>query len=1828
MRVLPQGLMCSHDVGTTAAISPVRGALPCLRLRPWRIQVSHIQHRDCGTCAPSTLEASARYVSNGGAGTAHKWASSRDFSSSLSSAAPRYRSQECGAIGSQTSPQPRRVARCRAKPSTASSAKAVASIVMNPPASRATSSPSLLHCLGTVESSDTQEQEPTLQGSSIQRAQHSFPIPLSSTASETGAAPRSPASVPRQGSGNSLDNRAAGCESFRSSNPPQMSPYRSAAVNSSVDAHVQQSTSSAIRRQKAPMVQPRADRKGKSQRQSSSRMRSLPGGNLTDAAGVSPLSVDKGAEERVVEMLRSDLQQVNPDAVFVMPAPSMHHVPHSQLLRCVLELPLNGCCRSEDSNEKEIFAIGQSKKAKVARALCFMHAEQLLDHYMSTRVTPLPSEASGFTAPPPLEERALPPRPETPKPQGYRSWDEYVDASAAYVQAVAARVRQETCAREEVPLSGHPVADRATELLRRHPKRYCRPTALQELNESIRDASSLMTVAHLEGIVFVATLVLDPQTGLTATGVAKNTKTAKRQCAAHALCILRLLQEDAEGRQEADGSGRSRRRGAQKGTRNKKDVAHHPSAPLESVLRQMQPAYRKLVRYHHLLFGKASLAPQMTFTKESSTTSSSTSTSTTMYRCHLTLNGLRCDGTGINRFEAERAAMETAIADLMLYDKRIQAVQAFVNAHPSIPPESIPSAALPAELVAELQAQLWSVREQQAAAAAKAAAEDATGGIGCDDGSDTADNCKDRARGMNGWTLLHSSERAFAMDPSYAAQMLNDLLAIRRDPVYLTQFHPRRSTLAMATVKTQVLDAVQRHRVTVVCGTTGCGKTTQVPQYIFDHEIEHGRGGFCNILVTQPRRLSAFSIAERIAQERLSTVGKDVGYAVRLDSRPGRHITVCTTGVLLQIFSTHPDLEHVSHLIIDEVHERDINCDVILALVKQLLTRNPHLRVVLMSATMQADVFAGYFGVDTPVVQVEGAVYPVAIRYLDEIASEAATAQFYSPAFDTVSSGTPDYQQKKAAAKSVSLAKSSDIVSCRVDRRKFLKTDYNLIAYLIHRAVQVDLQNNTEGKSILVFLPGWKELTSAMAAIKEYHGPYALPAAESRFHIILLHSTVDSAKQRECFMPAPPDTVKVVLATNIAESGITIDDAAVVIDTGLIKTTTWESRPIATYQHATKGTVSSSPSENSAFAHTPLDKVAVSCGTEGSNNSGISVPTPVFSTQLTLGYASQANCTQRKGRAGRTQGGVCYRLFTKELWDSLPAFPEADIHRVPLMQVLLKLLSLGHANPKETLQTFLEPPSSTNVDASMEVLRGIGAVGKMDKLTPLGEYLALLPCDPRIGKMIIVGTVLGCLDSVLTVAACTDVCPYATNRDVAAEARKKRSVLSCRSQSDHISFLNAYNAFCANGENDDFAAFNLLHTGNLRVISKYKAQYREILRQAGLISPQDEFVGVPESVDGVDTISCLEHGHFDNDSDTIENTAIHSEGEKVVSSAVNLSAQSASVSGPAPLSYPGTLCVDTNALSRHSFDVALVKACVCAALFPNVALLRPPSKTPSAAQRLRAARKVELRTKHFASITPSKDSVCRRVGGCHSDAVPNRDEVLSQLRQDSRSDTADSAASSMSPARPVPALFYVFQDVFGLREPRRDFLTNLSAVSLWALLLFGASESTTEYNAELSICVVDGWIALHIDRATYALVTQLRQSLFECLRGKYNNPQDAQNNSALETVTTVCRRLLKAPVLEMAAEKSPDTACSGAAVRQQSSWQLVDIGSIVDPLVHLRHGDVGDDKAAVVTEEDALLHSDGDDDEDLSNSNPVDQDDDDDNDKGSTSKGSQKKVAD
>ncbi|EAN99155.1 ATP-dependent RNA helicase, putative [Trypanosoma cruzi] len=1319
------------------------------------------------------------------------------------------------------------------------------------------------------------------------------------------------------------------------------------------------------------------------------------------------LQVDMRAETQIESFLRSQLREDGSSMLLSTNASSLPivrviNVPRSTLKRAVLEFHVRGI---------PVRALGQSTRAKRARALCFMHAARLIDHFSvegtDSSAAPLPlEEGTELNAQKKYLKRVMsirktqafgPP----PQPEEYDCWEDYVDESRRHIERQEQERRNEAFQLLRIPHTGNPLVDRAAEMTEQ--ERCTDRLALQKLNNELLGVSKGVNIVRISHRVFVATLTLDSVTNLVATGVAESSQEAKQRAAMHALNILTLVKEQRQA-SAVDGKASA-------------FAGRGSCASPDAVSLSLTPRYSKMLDFFSLFFG---VTPAPVFTREGNS-----------YICHMDLDGVKCTGQGINRFEAERHAIENALGEMELYDERLQGINSIIAQYPNIQPRCVPTAKLPEALRNEIHAFVQRCRtELHFPVDGNTVGNEGHGGtpekILTDDVLDAETRAAIKA--------LEDVRR----DEAYARRLRDRLCNLRADPKYLEKFHMRRSSLAIASVEQRILDAMDQHRVVVVCGTTGCGKTTQVPQYILDREIMEERGDRCCIVVTQPRRLSAFSIADRIASERLDVVGKDVGYAVRLDARPGRHITLCTTGVLLQMLSGMPSLDTVSHLVIDEVHERDINCDVALALVKELLMedKNKRLKVLLMSATMQSEMFASYFG-DVPVISVEGAVYPVKVCYLDHVAhlfQHSSPPGYYSPMFDALSSATTSQGRNTYRGR-------GGYRGTRWQLTTPPKTDYALIARLIERSVEVDLHGEVEGKSVLVFLPGWKELIAAKQALEALNG-------EQRYHIILLHSSVDAKKQRECFSPAPEGFVKVVLATNIAESGITIDDAAVVIDTGLIKQTSWVSRATGTQQ------------EHHASS---------------------------YSTQLALQYASRANCTQRKGRAGRTQGGICYRLFTREVWDVLPFFQEAEIHRVPLTQVLLTLLSLGHTKPKETLQRFIEPPSVKNVEASMRQLRSLGAVTADEKLTPLGLYLSRLPCDPRIGKMIMMGAVLRCMDSALTMAATADVSPFVTSREVSFEVRQKRHAFSMGSQSDHISVLNAYNAFCARQGDGVFASEQYIHRNNMRIISRYKQQYRDILRRSGFIrdgesfsleAPEDEFI-IPND-DAV-----------------------------------------------APLH------VDSGLLSLDAADVTLVKACLCAALFPNVAVLDPSPLLQGG----KRAKTLVMRTATHKNISPSKDSACRRLGPPRAHGVLTPKEFFGR----------DAESGAEAPV--IPSMFYIYQSIFCVQESREEFLTQVSSVSLWALLLFGVGEADMRFDPLLQLCIVGGWIGIHIDASSFATLHALRTTLHTCVWRKYQKPDDEKNNEALEVLRRLCKEVLQSPPND----------------KEQYLNRLVDTGRILSP---------------------------------------------------------------
>ncbi|KAJ4768713.1 ATP-dependent RNA helicase [Rhynchospora pubera] len=382
-----------------------------------------------------------------------------------------------------------------------------------------------------------------------------------------------------------------------------------------------------------------------------------------------------------------------------------------------------------------------------------------------------------------------------------------------------------------------------------------------------------------------------------------------------------------------------------------------------------------------------------------------------------------------------------------------------------------------------------------------------------------------------------------------------------------------RAALPIAKLKDQFLGLLRENDVIVVCGETGCGKTTQVPQFILDDMIESGVGGFCNIVCTQPRRIAAMSVAERVSDERCEpSPGSDnslVGYQVRLDSARNEQtkLLFCTTGILLRKLSTNKHFEGITHVVVDEVHERSLLGDFLLIVLKSLIEKQASsgchkLKVLLMSATVDANLFSRYFGY-CPVISAEGRTHPVSTLFLEDVYEKI---NYYLPS-DSPASGNFMLSNKEKGPKGSSSVnnrrgKKSLVLSSWGDdstlSEEYINPNYSACSYNTYSerthqnlkrvnedVVDFDLledlvcyiDKNYPAGAILVFLPGITEidlLVDKLTANYQFGGPsdWVLP----------LHSLLSSADQRKVFQSPPENIRKVIVATDIAETSITIDE--------------------------------------------------------------------------------------------------------------------------------------------------------------------------------------------------------------------------------------------------------------------------------------------------------------------------------------------------------------------------------------------------------------------------------------------------------------------------------------------------------------------------------------------------------------------------------------------------------------------------------------------------------------------------------------------------------------
>nr|CAH7744575.1 unnamed protein product [Callosobruchus chinensis] len=705
----------------------------------------------------------------------------------------------------------------------------------------------------------------------------------------------------------------------------------------------------------------------------------------------------------------------------------------------------------------------------------------------------------------------------------------------------------------------------------------------------------------------------------------------------------------------------------------------------------------------------------------------------------------------------------------------------------------------------------------------------------------------------------------------FSGKLANGLAAVPRLPEFVREVSEIRANLPIQEKRQEILDAIRNNQIVVISSETGSGKTTQVPQYILEEMASANSP--CKIICTQPRRISTISAAERVSYERGETLGSSIGYHIRLEQKYGIHTNLiyCTTGVFLRnLMCGSQGLKNISHIILDEIHERDKLTDFLLICLKQALPSYPNLKIILMSATVNTNKFLNYFG-GGEILSIPGRLFAIDVISLEQILMltkymspkmrekkarsgeknlpepqpdmpveehledplvdealdeylnfsenydykihyEEATAQL---GLYFLSEGVSiDYQHSQNGRTALMIAaflgdkefitrlcnmganmaladkmgktafdyakespettrlleyiKSrrtgiSDTQDSEDNNREALEMlklydqttsddsiDYDLIATIISF-----IHNSSQEGGILVFLPGYDEIMLCNDRIA------AAPLKDGTYNVYFLHSSMNMKTQQDVFKKTYGKR-KIILSTNIAETSITIDDVVFVIDTGKAKEKCYDS----------------------------YNKVS----------------------SLQTHWISQACAKQRMGRAGRTRPGMCFRLYSKQRYESMEEERVPEILRVSLEELCLhtKVLAPVGTSIHSFLTNAPDPPSANSIKVAIENLQFLGALDKEEDLTCLGRYLAQLSIEPHLGKMMLYGVIFRCLDPVLTLAAAMahkdpfQLPPQANLRTHAAERRKEliEDILS-----DHVLYLQVFKKWQESSLNGSVGAF-------------------------------------------------------------------------------------------------------------------------------------------------------------------------------------------------------------------------------------------------------------------------------------------------------------------------------------------------------------------------------------------------------------------------------------
>lgn len=533
-----------------------------------------------------------------------------------------------------------------------------------------------------------------------------------------------------------------------------------------------------------------------------------------------------------------------------------------------------------------------------------------------------------------------------------------------------------------------------------------------------------------------------------------------------------------------------------------------------------------------------------------------------------------------------------------------------------------------------------------------------------------------------------------------------------------------RQQLPVYEAKPRIQSLVRKYRSVLLVGETGSGKTTQVPQFVLEMQPQ------CAIACTQPRRVAAMSVSERVAEELDVALGEEVGYTIRFDdvSSEKTRIKYLTDGMLLREAMIDPLLSRYSVIILDEAHERTVATDILLGMVKDLTQKRPELRCIVMSATLEEQKFQKYF-TEAPLIHITGRMFGVELYF----------------------SKTPEANYVEAA---------------------------------IRTSTQIHL---FEGPGdILVFLCGEDEIQLACERLEVgiSMAQSSTPGCDkSPFVVLPLYSALPPQQQRKVFRTVPEGTRKIVVATNIAETSLTIDGVVFVVDCGFSKQKVFNPR-------------------------LRIESLLV---------------TPI----------SQAAASQRCGRAGRTRPGKCFRLYTKNAFETLlQPQTHPEILRCNLGSIVLNMKKMGIDDLVHF--DFIDPPAPETLMRALEVLNNLGALNDDGELTPRGDQMAAFPVEPEMAAMLLRGAELQCGQEIARIAAMLSVqSPYINNvKEHAACTRCHRAFY--HQTGDHMQFYKTFTAYEESGCSADWAKANYLNPRAMKQAESVFKQLRGIMQRLGL----------------------------------------------------------------------------------------------------------------------------------------------------------------------------------------------------------------------------------------------------------------------------------------------------------------------------------------------------------------------------------------------------------